>query len=183
MWLTILVCKRMEEFVGMQGLSVLKLENQRQTWPISLMVPKKSHSCPSIGPSHTNQGWLSSFFFPLWPHPQHAEVPEPGMEPAPQQQPELQQWQHWIFNLLNYSGTPGLTFLSNILLWKWPCVTSKVTKDTWLLQFALTGDTCNHVMRTLKQFCGDPLREELKTCYQCVSEPFPRGSFGHSQTF
>ena len=47
-----------------------------------------------------------SYFF--WPHPQHAEVPGPGIKPVPQQQPELLQWQCQILNLLNHTGTPLL---------------------------------------------------------------------------
>ena len=30
-----------------------------------------------------------SFSFSFWPRPQHVEVPESGIEPSPQQQPEL----------------------------------------------------------------------------------------------
>ena len=44
----------------------------------------------------------------FWPHPQHAEVPRPGIEPTPQRWPEPQQWQHWIINLLSNQGTPAL---------------------------------------------------------------------------
>ena len=33
------------------------------------------------------------FFFPFWPHLRHVEVPETGIKPIPQQEPEPQQWQ------------------------------------------------------------------------------------------
>ena len=46
---------------------------------------------------------LSLFF---WLHLWHVEVPGPGIEPTPQQQPKLQQWQCWIPNLLSYKGAP-----------------------------------------------------------------------------
>ena len=50
-----------------------------------------------------------SFF--LWPHPCHVDFPGPGIEPVPQQWPEPQQWQHWIFNLLHYQETLEFLFL------------------------------------------------------------------------
>ena len=36
-------------------------------------------------------------------HPQHAEVPRLGIEPEPQQ------WQHQILNLLSHQGTPQMS--------------------------------------------------------------------------
>ena len=52
-----------------------------------------------------NSAWLCYIlFFP--PYPWHAEVLGPGIEPEPQLQPEAQQWQHWILNLLSCQGTP-----------------------------------------------------------------------------
>ena len=37
--------------------------------------------------------------------PWHVEVPRPGIEPVPQQQLELQQWQYLILNLLHHKRT------------------------------------------------------------------------------
>ena len=52
------------------------------------------------------------FCFFVWPHPQHVEVPGPGIKPTPQQQPEGLWWQSlthsaikdfpWIFLLTLY---------------------------------------------------------------------------------
>ena len=43
------------------------------------------------------QHWtITTFFFFLWPHPQHMEVSRPGIEPELQLQPMLQLQQHWI---------------------------------------------------------------------------------------
>ena len=47
---------------------------------------------------------LFCFIFVFWPHPQHVEVPGPGMDPAPQQWPELEQWQRLILNPLEPPG-------------------------------------------------------------------------------
>ena len=47
------------------------------------------------------------FFFFFWPHPRHAEVLGPGMEPEPQQ------WQHQIFNHLCHQGTPKYSYFYN----------------------------------------------------------------------
>ena len=44
------------------------------------------------------------FLFLFWLHPCHVEVPRPGVEATLQQQPEPQQWQHWILNLLSHQG-------------------------------------------------------------------------------
>ena len=49
---------------------------------------------------------LFFFFFLFFLLPQHAEVPWPGIEPAPQQWPEPQQWQHQTPIPLNHQGTP-----------------------------------------------------------------------------
>ena len=49
------------------------------------------------------------FYFIFWLHPQHAEVPRPGIEPMPQQWPKPQQWQSQILNTLSHQGTPSLT--------------------------------------------------------------------------
>lgn len=35
------------------------------------------------------------FLFSLWPHPRHAQVPRPGLEPVSPQWPEPLQWQAW----------------------------------------------------------------------------------------
>lgn len=40
-----------------------------------------------------------------WSHPQHVEVPGPGIEATPQQWPEPQQGQWQIFNPLTHQGT------------------------------------------------------------------------------
>ena len=39
-----------------------------------------------------------SFYLFIWPHPQHMEVPWPGMKSEPQLQPTPQLWQSWILN-------------------------------------------------------------------------------------
>ena len=50
------------------------------------------------------------FFFFFWLYPQHAKVPRPGTEPAPQQ------WQHQILNPLSHQGTlQKQTFLTRLL--------------------------------------------------------------------
>ena len=40
------------------------------------------------------------------------EVPQAGIEPMPQQRPQLLQWQCWTLNLLHYRETSGLPFRS-----------------------------------------------------------------------
>ena len=65
---------------------------------------------------------INSLFF--WPHPWHAEVPRPGIEPLPQEWPVQHQWQCQILNLLSPQGTPQQPFLipSVFLLlpfWTW----------------------------------------------------------------
>ena len=44
------------------------------------------------------------FFFFFWLYPVHKEVPGPGIESTPQQQPKPPKWQHRILNLLAYQG-------------------------------------------------------------------------------
>ena len=54
--------------------------------------------------SHQQKGdmqFLAIFFLP---HPQHVEVPRPGIESVPQQGPEPLQWQHQILNPLEPHG-------------------------------------------------------------------------------
>ena len=52
------------------------------------------------------KSWLLQVFgFGIfWPPPWHAEVPRPGIEHPPQQQPEPQRWQCRAFNLLSHQG-------------------------------------------------------------------------------
>ena len=52
---------------------------------------------------------LSFTYLFFLPHLQHVEVARPGMEPEPQQQLELLQWQCQIFNVPHYNGTPKLS--------------------------------------------------------------------------
>ena len=40
------------------------------------------------------------------PHPKQMEVPRPGMEPTPQQQPQPLQWQCWVLSPLSHKRTP-----------------------------------------------------------------------------
>ena len=47
------------------------------------------------------------FFFFFWLYSWHVEVPEPGIKPEPQWQPQLPQRQCWILNLLCHRRTPG----------------------------------------------------------------------------
>ena len=54
-----------------------------------------------------------NFFF--WLGPWHVEVLGLGIEPAPQQWPELLQWQHQILNPLSHTGTPSLPFKMHLL--------------------------------------------------------------------
>ena len=46
----------------------------------------KNNQLPLFAPTPANL--RDNFFFFLCAHPQHMEVPGPGTEPAPQQQPE-----------------------------------------------------------------------------------------------
>ena len=46
------------------------------------------------------------FFFFFLLHPWHADVPEPGIEPMPQQWPKLLQWQLQILNPCSHKITP-----------------------------------------------------------------------------
>ena len=57
---------------------------------------------------HIFFGWkldILFLFIYFWLYLWHAEVPGPGIEPMPQQQPKLQQWPPWILNPLSYQGT------------------------------------------------------------------------------
>ena len=49
------------------------------------------------------------FFFFFLTHPLYSEVPPPGIEPVPQQQSELLQWQLQILNPLSHKGSPRNT--------------------------------------------------------------------------
>ena len=60
-----------------------------------------------IGDAH-----YSLFFFLAMP--QHADVPRPGIEPVPQQQPKVLQGQHWILNLMHHKRIPKLLHLERI---------------------------------------------------------------------
>lgn len=42
----------------------------------------------------------------------HEEVPGPGVEHAPQQEFESQQWKYWIFKPLSHQGTPRMSILN-----------------------------------------------------------------------
>ena len=53
---------------------------------------------------------LHSRIFFFWPHSQHVDVPRPGTEPMPKQQPEPLQWQCWILNPLCHKGIPTEEF-------------------------------------------------------------------------
>ena len=57
--------------------------------------------------------FVFGFLFVLcfWPYLWHEEVPGPGIEPMPQQLPELLQWQCGLLNPLSYKRTP-LTFVN-----------------------------------------------------------------------
>lgn len=50
------------------------------------------------------------FVFCFSLHQQHEEVPEPGLEPIPQQWTKPLQWQYQIFNLLSHTGDPCCCF-------------------------------------------------------------------------
>ena len=52
--------------------------------------------------------FLSFFFFLFFLDAPMAcgRSPGPGIDLSPQQQPEPQQWQCWVFNLLSHRGTP-----------------------------------------------------------------------------
>lgn len=45
---------------------------------------------------------IQCFFFFFWPHPEHMEVPWPGIESDPELQPVLQLRQLWILNPLGW---------------------------------------------------------------------------------
>ena len=50
--------------------------------------------------------WCCFVFWFVCPCPRHVEVPGLGIEPAPQQWPELQQWQCQVLNLLSPEECP-----------------------------------------------------------------------------
>ena len=52
----------------------------------------------------------------FWLHPGHEEVPRPGIKHAPQQQPQLLQWQRWILNPLCHKRTPKALIISKKIL-------------------------------------------------------------------
>lgn len=54
---------------------------------------------------------FSSYCF-FWPHPRHAEVPGPGIEPTPPKQPKPRQW-HQILTLPHHKETPEYTLSSH----------------------------------------------------------------------
>ena len=67
---------------------------------------------------------LRIFFFSFRPWLQHVEIPGPGLELTPQQQPQPLQWQHWVLNPLCHKGTPlmilGISVVSlvmSVFLW------------------------------------------------------------------
>ena len=62
---------------------------------------------------------MFSLIFIFWPHLWHMEIPRPGIQPALQQWPELQQWQHQILNLLSHQGTPWLKHIKKIFNYSW----------------------------------------------------------------
>ena len=51
----------------------------------------------SVCPAVLEQGF--------WPHPQHMEIPRPGIKPTLQQQPRVIEWWRWILNLLCHKRT------------------------------------------------------------------------------
>ena len=55
----------------------------------------------------------------VWPSLWDVEVPGPGTEPAPQQQPKLLQQQHQILNLLCQKGIPVTFFNKLVIVSKW----------------------------------------------------------------
>ena len=58
--------------------------------------------------------FLFSFFF--WLHPEHVEVPGPGITPMLQLQPVQQLQQLWVLNPLCHKGTPRD---SSLCFWSW----------------------------------------------------------------
>ena len=66
----------------------------------------RDQTCTLMVPSRIRFSWATigtpkSFFDRLTA----CGIPRPGIEPRPQQWPELQQWQHWILNPLCHQGT------------------------------------------------------------------------------
>ena len=59
--------------------------------------------------------WILFFFF--FPYPQHAEILGPGIEPAPWQWPEPQQWQCQVLNPQHHQGTPVVDSYRNLQIW------------------------------------------------------------------
>ena len=57
---------------------------------------------------------LKGSFF--WLHPQHVEVPRPGIKPTPQLQPMPPLWQSWIINPLHHKGTSYNDYVEGIFL-------------------------------------------------------------------
>ena len=66
--------------------------------------------------------FLFLFFWILWPHPWHMEVPRPGTDSEPQQEPEPRQWHHWLFNPFHHQGNPGIT---SFIPWCLDCLSFK----------------------------------------------------------
>ena len=72
----------------------------------SLFPPCWRSLSPVSGWTLTKPSLNHTYFSPsdiFWgggAHPWRVEVPRPGIEPTPQQQPKPQQWQCWILNLL-----------------------------------------------------------------------------------
>ena len=72
----------------------------RKSWDMSVRLqPGLFYSC-SWKREHFFKIFFFSFFFP-----QHVKVPRPGIGPVPQQRPEPQQRQRWLFNPLCHQGT------------------------------------------------------------------------------
>ena len=82
------------------------------------LKPKSVASHKMRIPDHSQGGhllWSCPYCFFLggvdfWQHPQHTDVPGPGIEPMPQQLPESLQWQHQIPNPLCSKKTPPALF-------------------------------------------------------------------------
>ena len=85
----------------------------RQTSPVHAGPPVLANFAPSFLFSFLPSLFVVIvigifIFLPYFlPHPWHAEVPRPGIEPAPRQQPKPLQWQCQILNLLCHQGTPS----------------------------------------------------------------------------
>ena len=73
---------------------ILNPLRKARDWTPILMDPSQVHFCwATTGTPFLGVGGVC---------PHHEEVPQPGIEPMPQQQPETRRWQCWTLNTLSH---------------------------------------------------------------------------------